>query len=245
MLKFAIFGRKNTSDPPVLGPPGLMAGAGEVPSHHERWLGHALFDLQRKHMAEDGGVHVESLLGSLAALGGFACALAAVHDASFRQSVSGREMRPVEAADGHRYLPADRVRRYLTDGSRPLLTLPLTTAVNDGAEMPPYRLAALLQRISASCGTPEFGLPQLSGEHCPAELPLTYVRAGWHRMQDKLDEHGIKADDYPVVFSHALRRAMESIRLALDPTPAAILTIEYAAPMAYLDPDRVFRAPSG
>lgn len=221
-----------------------MAGTGDMPSNHERWVGHALFDLQRKHMAEDGGLHVESLLGSLAALGGFACALAAVHDATFRHAGPGKDMRPIEAADGHRYLSADIARRYLTDGSRALLTLPLATAVEDGADMPPVRLAALLERASASCGTPDFGLPLLPAEHRPAELPLAYVRAGWHRMQDKLEEHGIKAGEYPLVFSHALRKAMESIRLALDATPAALLIIEYAAPMAHLDPDRVLRAPA-
>lgn len=242
-MKFSIFGRNNTAEPQTVTPSALGTGSGDKPSNHERWVGHALFDLQRKVMADLGGMHVESLLGSLAALGGFSCALAAAHEAAFRHAGVVKDLRP-GGADGHRYLSADAARRYLIDGSSALLPLPLVTAREDGADMPELRVATLLERIAQSCGTAEFGTPHLPPEHRAAELPLAYVRSGWHRMQDKLDEHGIKADEYPDVFSHALRKAMESIRLALDPTPAAVLIIEYAAPMAHIDPDRILHAPA-
>lgn len=194
----------------------------------------------REALDQDDGLHVESLLGMLAALGGFSCAVAA-HGlvTSRRSAVTWRDLQVVTSAEGYPYISGDFPNRFLLDDDHSLLNLALAEVRACGAAFPAAAVRDTLKHASASGGPPDRVRPRVPGLHAPLDLPIAYVASQWVEVEAQLQQEIIFPPQYPQIFGFAIAQAIRNTRELINPFIAGRIILEYAVPMTRVLPGTV------
>ncbi len=182
---------------------------------------------------DERGVQIEPLLLKLGSLAGFACQL------SLREQARREERDPplIAVAAGNRsFYFGDALNLPLAEG--PQSVWAIVSEVPRRLMSPLPDLAEIFAHVSASIGTPEFGVPRLAGP-LTADLPTNYVRSSWPLAVSLLRAHCDAPSQWPAALAVAAQDAIVMAEDVLDPGLAARIVMESAVPMSKLDPAEV------
>ncbi len=212
--------RRKPSDPLI----GAKIGAAEIVTR----LTSAVKD--------ERGVHIETMLGALGALAGFACAASVVAlSEKSGKALADMEVLTVTARDGSQYLYGDAINApFLSD---PYAVWGLVGGMAQhlgGHALPDAK--ELLAHVAASIGSSTFGVPRLPANHQPGISPVKAVHDLWPVFRQQREQFCDGPKQWPVLFGLAAQRVMEMGRQQIDPDLAARVVLECAAPMSKLDP---------
>lgn len=199
-------------------------------------MGGQLFYLCKTLIENERGISGVNLLGVLAALGGYSCVIAALHDAAKRSGGQRKLLGILNGTNGQKYLFGPLPEKYLIADPSSLLAVTLSGAHDLGATVTPEMFAETVLHTMQTSGSGAFGIPRLPLDLSLGVLPITYVKSLWpicHRFlrQDELDVLA-----YPTAFGFALKQALRQVRKELDPTSATTIVLECAVPMAKIHP---------
>lgn len=219
-LRNAIEERKKI-DPMV----GIKLGSNEV--------------LQRllKAMNSERGVHIESLLGVLGSLAGFAC-----HMAVREELVDSGKCKVNEAftlvvsKDGKTYYYGDAPNKPLAEDKYSVWGLMLGSLQHLGDTDVPD-LQSIFSDVARKVGGDQFGVPDLPVNHRPGDLPIAYVKAMWKVMCPIIDNFCDKPAERPVLLGLSIQKAMEMGKDAIKPSLAVKIVMEYAVPTSKIGPE--------
>ena len=206
-------------------------------------VGNILFRWTSDLIRNKKGIHAESLVGILAALGGFSCILAALDEYGHLTKESEKYDLVISTGkDGHRYFFGDVPNRYLLETRFSLLNIALSAAQAAGTTISTDVVHEGLRHVAATVGGEAFGVPRLPPEHPVGDLPVNYVQVLWPNVLKILALYEVAPQQFPATFGFALYRAITEAKQVIDPALAFKITLECAAPMAKLDPARIGHA---
>ncbi len=190
-----------------------------------------------KGMADQKGVHIESLITSLAALGGFSCQM------SIREGLVKTGKITEEAAfavvrtqDGKKYFAGDLLNEPVFSAKLSLYSLVGGTVQQLGGKNFPD-MSELAGHVTSSVGTDQFGIPRVPDNHKAADLPINYVKDLWPVTLPILVDNNVNPIHWPVVFGFALQQVVEMGKDTLDPELAFKMVMETAVPMSKINPE--------
>jgi hypothetical protein len=177
------------------------------------------------------------LLGILGATGGFACIVAAM-DVYKGSGLEASTVGLATVADdrGRTYYFGDLPNQSLWDHELALLSLTLGIAQAQGAAVTSEMVTETAAHVARSIGGSEFGIPRLPQAHMPGDLPINYVKHCWPDIRASLDFYEVPVPHRPTALGFAVQKAILAGESVIDPKTAAQVVIEYAMPMAKLDP---------
>jgi len=190
-------------------------------------------------MKNERGVHIESLLGLLGSLAGFAC-IASIHAEAVRLNVPMQMFGVLEIGSkgtGRHYIGDGLNARLLTDQVS-VWGLVAGMAHHLGAKRPPD-LNELVDHAVRTMGGPQGGVPRLPPEHPISRLPIEFVRDMWPALADRRDFFCAHPREWPILFAMAAQQVMEMGRGVLDPELALTIVMECAVPMSKVDPETI------
>jgi hypothetical protein len=218
----AVLAEKEASDPDIR----AKVCAGGL----QHWLKTTLRD--------ERGVRVQTLLGVLGSLAGFACQMAIREQARLRGHPAERiTLIEITTKDGRRAFFGDPLNALLLEGPKSVWAVTAGGAHSLGvaaAALPDVREIA--GHVSKSLGSDAYGIPRLpKGNELP-DTPAAIVKAFWPTVQKTLLHYRIGSAQWPLTLSIAIQRTMIEGKDALDPFVAATIVMECAVPAAKLDP---------
>jgi hypothetical protein len=187
-------------------------------------------------MKSERGVHVESLLSVLGALGGFACQLSLWATAGGKFEGTGLEV--AETKDGKKYFFGNSLNRVLLEDPTSIWGLTGGMAQHLGAKSLPD-IPDIIRRAATSLGTEAFGVPIVPDAHKAHDLPINYVRHIWPTIAPKIKVLCGSGQDLPMIFGFAIQNVMEMGKETIDPGLAARIVMESAIPMSKVDPTSI------
>ena len=195
---------------------------------------HEIYQRVFKALQGERGVHLESLLGILGSLAGYACQVAvrlkAVNEGMHEQARLVR----VDGDNGGIYWFGDALNAPLLQAEHSVWSLAAGGAQAAGLGALPD-VDAIIRHVSLTVGTETFGIPRgEAAAHLPAP-PAQIVRAFWSGLRPILRDTCKNPMHWPVAIGIALQRAIEQGAGALPPDEALRLVMECAIPMAKLD----------
>lgn len=195
---------------------------------------HEIYARVFKVLQGERGVHLESLLGLLGSLAGYACQVAvrlkAVNDGMHE---AARLVR-VDGDDARVYWFGDAINAPLLQSDLSVWSLAAGGAQSAGLTALPD-LEAILRHVSATVGTDAFGQPRGDAAARLPAPPEQIVRLFWPGLRPILRDTCKNPMHWPVALGIALQRAIEQGASALPPDAALRLVMECAIPMAKLD----------
>lgn len=207
------------------------------PMVRPRLAGRVLHDLACKSAVSNEIIKPENLFAALASNGGFSCLMAA----QFETAASGAAdaLTIVETNDGNLYYFGDLPNRYLIESRLSLLSLALGAAQSDGANISLDIVYQAMRHVAQTIGSEDFGVPQLPALSKPDHLPIDYLQPLWSVFQEALQQYEVPTEYWPASFGFALQDVFAAYKARIDPSTAAQICIEYAVPMAKVDPRRI------
>lgn len=189
-------------------------------------------------MKDAKGVHVESLLGALGSLAGFACQMSvraedpAAGDGAFVV---------VGGADGRSYFFGNRLNQPLAESQYSVWGLTAGKAQSFGCtELPDIN--EIFSYVTTTVGGDRFGLPRILEGHRPGALPLNYLKALWTGIMPTVRRFCVQPAEWPILFGIAIQEAMTIGKDVIDPKLATVIVMECAVPMSKIDPELVLGA---
>jgi hypothetical protein len=191
-------------------------------------------------MRDSKGVHIESLLGTLGSLAGFACVYVTLRHAN-EHGLDTRQhgIVDVECADGTKYYLGNPINKMLVEGERSIWALAAGMAEHLGvSELPDIREIA--SHVAGSLGKESFGKPRLPADHKLSDLPVNYVRNVWPAILPLVERFAPGPIEKVVLIGLANQQVMDLGKSAIEPGLALRIVMECAVPMAKLDPSAQF-----
>lgn len=209
----------------------------EEPLIRAQVAGGALFDLFARLLASERGVRIEDLIAALASIGGHLC-LTSVMDPLAAQGLGPKSAGMMEVADreDNLYYFGDAPNRLLAESEHSLLSLVLGAAHAHGAPVSLEMLHEAMKRTAASVGSDDFGTSTVPEAHQQSLSPFDWVRHGRLRAIEALDLYQVPPQLRPAAVGFAIQRAIGAGRDVLDPLVSARIEIDFAVPMAKVDP---------
>jgi len=178
------------------------------------------------------GVRIEDLLAILATLAGYACQM------SVREQPGGSLTEAV-TSDGAKYYFGDALNRPLAESQYSVWSICAGTAQHLGVRPEDFPgLDDVFRHVSASVGTPQFGIPRLPEAHMPGEPPRNYLKL-WKLFLPRVRRFCPDAQQWPMLYAIAIAEAMEMAKDVIAPQLALRLVMECAIPMSKVDPASV------
>jgi hypothetical protein len=220
-------------------------------------LGHSLLSW----LTGERGVHAETLLVVIGAVGGFTA-----QNAAFRSigppgtPISDGTIVMVEAG-GERYYFGDRINGYLVQekgGSKyPLWALIAGAALQAGmaqADMPD--VVEMFAQVTQSIGTPAFGIPRVPAELNPHLTPRQALETFWPRVKtllrntdgvlvggltglEPLRGASVPEEHWPLVAALVAQGFVTRVKDVIKPRVALCLVMEAAIAMSKVDPKTI------
>ena len=183
------------------------------------------------------GVHVESVLGILGSLAGYAC------HAAYREEFvdSGRYQEnqvftSVTGKEGEQYYFSDNTNKLLAEDKVSVWGIVAGNSVHL-SQVPLPDIKTLFLQVTKSVGSKDFGIPQVPEEHKPTEQPLTYVKKLWHPLLPAVEKFCEGPMERPILFAFAIQHAINLSKDVIPPAEAAKLVMECAVPMSKIGPE--------
>ncbi len=188
-------------------------------------------------LKNDKGVHFESFLTVLGALGGFSCQVSVCEQeraGTLPHPGPGKTVWAVaNGANGKRYYFGDALNQPLVEGPLSIWSLVVGILQHLGADRPD--IASIFQHIASTVGTDGFGVPRIPEDHAPGDLPLNYIKVVWPHVFPLVKEISAKPADWPVVFGIAMQQAIMMGKDMVPPALCASILMECAVPMSKVD----------
>lgn len=182
------------------------------------------------------GVHVETLLVSLGALGGVACQIAARH-ALMRDGSRDWESPWViaEGGDGRRYFLGDAINHFLLEDRLSLWSL-AAGIISQISDRPAPDFVPIVRHVSGTIGGDAFGQIRYPAGTSAGDLPVNYVRHWFPDVWDIVLRLEIDPIEAPILFGLAAQEVLLLVREVVEPSVALELLMEAAIAMAKVDP---------
>lgn len=184
------------------------------------------------------GVHVESLLCALGALGGYACqAGVRTEHVLINRQPENKVFIIVGTGDGKNYYYGDLLNKPLLEDTYSIWSMAGGAAQQLGAQTL-VDIHEIVKHVTSTVGTPAFGVPRVPGQHRPGMLPIEILKALWPKAMPILKEYCDGPGQWPLLCAAAIQQAMLMSKGALDPLTALALVMESAIPMSKVDLQR-------
>jgi hypothetical protein len=181
------------------------------------------------------GVHVETLLVSLGALGGFACQLAARHALLGGPRDWESPWVIAEGGDGRLYFLGDAINHYLLEDRLSLWSL-AAGIVPRISDRPVPDVIPIVRHVSGTIGSEMFGQVRYPEGTSAGDLPINYVRHWFPEVWDLVQRLGLEPVEAPIAFGLAAQDVLSLVRQVVDPVVGLELLMESAVAMAKVDP---------
>lgn len=106
-----------------------------------------------------------------------------------------------------------------------------------GSDCPDVR--AIVRHVANTVGGADFGVPRLPSSQAPEDRPIAFVRALWPKVRPILSGFCVRADEWPLVLTYTAMMMIDEAQDVIDPGFAALILLEYAIPMAKIDPSSI------
>jgi hypothetical protein len=190
-------------------------------------------------MQTERGVHVESTLGALGALAGYACQASVRARARAEGLDETALFTQAQCADGKVYFFGDELNRPLAEDQYSVWSIAAGGAQAAGCK----DIAApddVFAHVAATVGSPEFGLPRLTPEHPMHDTPINYVEALWPEVFRLASKFCPDPEHWPVLLGLAIQDLMLQAQGVLNPCLALHIVTECAIPMSKIDRGPLF-----
>lgn len=179
------------------------------------------------------GVHIETLLGALAALAGYACQAGVHAQRSDARWPDPEPLTVVESVDGRQFFFGNAINAAMAENEHSVWSLAADAAQHAGAGADGFPdLAELFRHVAGSVGTPEFGVPRVPAEHCPGLTPLECLETMWAPLLPIVTLFCPDPRQWHVLYALAVQEAIGTGKQVLDPATALRLVMECAVPMS-------------
>lgn len=213
------------------------------PNTRLQFAGSVLVDHVSQILTDRHGVRFEDLLGILGSCGGFSCIVGALHQASSNgQTPQAAGLLAMRGSDGNIYYFGGPSNKFLVEDRLSLLSLALGKSKELGAPVSLEMVEETVIHVVATGSTADFGIPRLTVEHSPTDIPLNYVKYLWPKLQGFLDLYEVPVMQRPTAYGFALQKTLEMGKDNLDPLLAVKIVVECATPMSKICPSRLFGA---
>ena len=191
------------------------------------------------------GAHVETVLAALGALAGFSVQMAIREEfVRLGKIPLAKAFAVVTTPDGGTYYFGDLLNEGIVTskpGQLSVWGLVAGAAQHLGApELPD--LPEIFAHVAHTVGTASFGVPRLSPEHQPQQLPLELLDRLWNPVRNTLAMKVASPGQWPLVLAVAAQQSILKFKGLLEPGLAARIVMEAAIPMSRVDPGRVHQA---
>lgn len=232
---------RRPADLPVLPTPALQTAI--VPTHETapqgavsaaRASGLEVFACLTARLKQDGRVHIESMLCALGAVAGYACQAQLRAQAAAAGLPEASPFHVVTGADGKRYFFGELLNGLLAGPQMSIWTVcsgALGIAGKAGLPDP----AEIFQHVSASAGSPAFGVPRVPAAHQPVEPPLACLKALWPLVGPIAARHCPDPAHWNMLFCAAIKRTLQVAEGTIAPEPAFRLVMESGVAMSKVD----------
>ncbi|HEV7405033.1 MAG TPA: hypothetical protein VGO11_18970 [Chthoniobacteraceae bacterium] len=186
-------------------------------------------------MKTERGVHLESILGALGSLAGYACQ-ASVRAQARARGLDERALFYMEAkgTDGKVYFFGDELNKPLAEDPYSVWSLVAGAAQAAGCKEIP-RPGEIFEHVVKTLGSPEFGLPRLPPEHPIHDTPLNYVEVFWPKIFPMISRFCPDPAHWPILLGLAIQDIMSQGKGVFDPLLALKIVMECAVPMSKID----------
>lgn len=195
---------------------------------------HAIYSRVFDALRGERGVQLESMLGILASLSGYACQVAVRLKAQREGFDEHARLVRVDGADGRRYWAGDALDAPLLESGLSVWSLAAGGAQAAGLVALPA-LEPLVAHVAGSVGGATFGLPRGEAATRLPAPPERLVRLFWSGVRPILADTCRDPLHWPIALGIALQRAIEQGAPALPPQEALQLVMECAIAMSRLD----------
>lgn len=201
---------------------GAQVGAKEV---FQRLLGG---------MADEKGVHSESLMCALGSLAGYACQASLRAQALAANMAETAAFNVVGTADGKQYFFGDPLNNLLVNSQFSVWALAGGAAQHNGSAALPD-INEIFQYTSSVVGGPEFGVPRVPEKHQAVDLPVNFLKIIWPELFPTVKEFCPDPAGWPILYGFAIQEAMDATKAVLEPAIALKMVMESAVPMSKVD----------
>jgi hypothetical protein len=176
------------------------------------------------------GIHAESLLTCLGALAGYACQACVRQTAALPGADPSKYALKADTRDGTTYLYADALNESLVESRLSVWALVSRAVRKLGEPLPDIQ--GIVNRVTQTVGTSEFGVPRVPAGHRPHHSASVYLKQIWPQILPIAQRFCSKPAQVPVLFGIALQRAIEQTKDVLSPTLGASIAMECAVAMS-------------
>lgn len=186
-------------------------------------------------MKTERGVHLESILGALGSLAGYACQ-ASLREQARAQGLDETANFQVRAqgADGKVYFFGDALNKPLAEDPYSVWSLAAGGAQAAGCKKVPD-IHEIFSHVASTIGGPEFGVPRLPPDHPIHGTPLHYVESFWPKLLPMISKFCPDPAQWPFLLGLAIQNIMSEGKGVLDPCLALKIVMECAIPMSKIE----------
>jgi hypothetical protein len=191
------------------------------------------------------GVHCETALTTLGALGGFAVQMGIREEfVKSGKITNAKAFTTVKTKDGSTFFFGDLLNEGLwtsRQGQYSVWTMVCGAAHHLGATSLPD-LKEIFAHVASSVGADNFGIPRLPSQNMPRHLPIELLNKFWNPVRIHLVTSVSSPGQWPLVLGLAAQQAIVKTKDVIAPGLAARIVMEAAVPMSKVDPRRVYAA---
>lgn len=184
--------------------------------------------------SDEKGVHLETLLCILGSLAGYSCQAGVrskfIDEKGFKEA---NIFVIVEGADGKRYYFSDMINKLLVEGRYSIWSLSALAVGETVAER--FDRKEIFQYTAQTVGSSSFGIPRITEEHSPKDMPYNYVKFLWQLLLPTVRAYCKDPEEWPKLFGLAIQEAIGFSKEQLDPFLALTIVMESAIPMSKVE----------
>lgn len=201
-------------------------------------------EILRGELANERGVHVETLLTTLGAIAGFSCQMvlreALVYSGKMPED---KVFTILQCADGETFFTGDNINEGLLEarqGNYSVWALVGGAPHSVGAPLPDIN--SMVQAMAQSYGKPEFWVPNLPANHVPMLPPKELLNRYWNIVRNIQMMNFGTMSTMPFSMAHLAQRIILQNPKILDPTMGALIVMEAALRMSRINPKHIYFA---
>lgn len=184
--------------------------------------------------ADPRGIHVETLLVIIGALGGFSAQMAIREGLVKTGKITERQaFVTAQGIDGKNYVFGDTLNGALFEGKACFFSFAAGKIHSEGVKLPDMH--ELAKHVASSIGKDTFGIPRFPEGHNAADNPYTFVKMMWAKELNNLLFYCASPIEWPIAFGIAAQHAIELAKAQISPELAIQIVMEAAFPMSKLD----------
>ena len=182
-------------------------------------------------MKNEKGVHIDSVVCALGALGGYACQASLRAQALTQGLQETSFLMTVNTSNGDTFFFGDPLNKLLLESSYSLWSV-VRGGVPQVQEQKLPDIHGIFEHVSRSIGNTDFGLPRFPEGHNAGDTPFNYVKVLWPSLLPTVKLFCPQPIEWPILFGVAIQQAMTAAAQVLPPEIALSIVMESAVPMS-------------